>query len=73
MQRHWDITNGNVILQGLVDPEHWSQNAVVDCRRRNVKTRVTFQQPETPDVEEEEDEEEELSWDSVEEEWVKKE
>ena len=73
MQRHWDITKGKVILQGLVDPEHWSQNAGVDCRRRNVKTRVTFQQPETPDVEEEEDEEEELSWDSVEEEWVKKE
>ena len=61
------------LLSDLVDPEYWSQNVSVDCRRRNVKSRVTFQKPETQDVEEEEEEEEkELSWDSVEEEWVKR-
>ena len=73
MKRHWPVTNGDVLLKGLVDPVHWKANKGIDCRKRSQTGRVTFQTPVAPEEEEEEEEDgESLEWDSAEGEWVEK-
>ena len=66
------MTNGDVLLKGLVDPVHWKANKGIDCRKRSQTARVTFQTPVVPEEEEEEEDGESLEWDSSGEEWVEK-
>ena len=66
------MTNGDVLLKGLVDSVHWKANKGIDCRKRSQTARVTFQTPVVPEEEEEEEDGESLEWDSSGEEWVEK-